>query len=90
MQLESEQPLKKPFKCCLPFTGEGLLRKSRDYCDVFVQRDQGPWTLSHKRLVINLDQVKHFFLEVWKSITNHKLLGYTYYSKQNTKYKTQT
>ncbi|XP_067950294.1 uncharacterized protein [Watersipora subatra] len=43
IQLESERPLAKPFKCCLPFK-DG---KKRDYCNVFVQRDDGPWTLSY-------------------------------------------
>jgi len=43
VELEAESPLKKPFKVCLPFK-DG---KRRDYCNVFAQRDDGPWTLAY-------------------------------------------
>ena len=50
IQVETERPFAKPFKCCLPFKDD----KKRDYCNVFVQRDDGPWTLTYNRLVLNL------------------------------------
>ena len=48
VELEAEGPLKKPFKVCLPFK-DG---KKRDYCNVFAQRDDGPWTLAYNRFVV--------------------------------------